>query len=239
MRELAAKTGLVLILIVIAACAGCTTQKTTIAPGDSGQGSSQKIPFSGSSSGGSFPPAGSTVNESQIRSDNFSWVEYKHTDSNKGITTDSTYRIEGKPEEYGGQPAYHSKTTITKADGSVRIDDVYWDPSKKDTLGGTMTVTSGGQTMATPIKPYKPAAGGTEFEESIPFTFEGAEPLTVPYGTYAEAGKYIKQFTPPGSTYEITETDWVVPGIAPPLKYIQYHGTDKNTYSVNELKAWG
>jgi len=239
MKDLPLKSSFLIILIIFVACAGCSTQKTMTSSGDSGQGSSPKVPFSGSSPGGSFPPVGSSVNESQIRSDNFSWVEYKHTDSNKGITTDSTYHIEGAPGDYGGQPAYHSKTTITKADGSVRIDDVYWDSSKKDTLGGTMTITSGGHTTVTPIQPYKRPVGGTEFEESIPFTFEGIEAVTVPYGTYAAAGKYIKQFTPPGSSDVITETDWVVPGIAPPLKYIQYHGTDKNTYSMNELKAWG
>ena len=236
-------SGLLIILIIAVAFAGCTTQTTSTKSGDFGQaspGGAGTGTSSGAPVGGSFPPKGSTVNSSEVFSENIKWVEYRHTDSNNGITTVSDYKIESGPSEFKGQPAYHTKTTITNADSSVIINDVYWDTSKKDILGGTMTFTANGVPTTSEIAPFKQknGIGGTEFENSIPLVFEGVEPVTVPFGTYDKAGKYVKKFTLP-NTGEITETNWVVHGVAPPLKYTQVIASEKGSYSMNELVAWG
>lgn len=154
------------------------------------------------------------------------------------MTSISDYRIETERTEYNGQPSFHTKTMITKEGGYVRFDDVYWDSRKKDTLGGYFTITSNGVTTRTTLAPYHRMTGGTEFAECIQIVFRGTEAVTVPYGSYPAAGKFEKSFSI-SATDIITETDWMVPGIAPPVKTLQVRNSDPGWYAMDEQVAWG
>jgi hypothetical protein len=106
----------VILLIAAAACSGCSTQQTLAKAGDFGAASSGgegEGVQSGSAGSGSFPPAGTVVNASQVFREDFSWVRFRHTESYNGKTTVSDYSTEGGAAVYDGQPVYHAKTTIT------------------------------------------------------------------------------------------------------------------------------
>lgn len=238
MRIVYPELGLVIILIFAMACAGCSTQMTSIKTGDFGQDSS--------GGAGTGVPAGSpdgpqpvvqpgiTVNASEVFGDHHDatyWVEYRTTNTFGGRVNTGTMKLENAHEDYQGTPAIHFRMTNTH-EGGTTVTDTYYDIPMTAVLGETTTWINNGridrieETSQDLLRQRR-----VKDKDQTVFTFVGFEPVTVPSGTYANAGRYT------APTGDGTSTYWVVPGVPMPVKDL-YRTPDGIEY-LKEMVRWG
>lgn len=222
-----------LILVVLAAaCAGCTGQPAATAAGNSVQETQQPVAAAETTPSAASPQqVGSTVSSKSIFGSGYSWMEYKTTSSYNGnqMTTDT--KTERSTGDYKGTPAVHLRMTTTSSGGMTSVYDIYYDTAMKTVLGGTMTMTVNGQTTTqdVPASQLQSQQGGN-FNSDYSMTFAGIEPVTVPAGKYAAASKYT------ASRNNIAMTYWAVSGVPVPVKYMS---TSSQGSSTAELVGWG
>ncbi len=225
--------GLVIILIIAVSFAGCTTQTTSTKAGNFGQASSGGAGTGAPAGSQPVMKPGTTVNSSDLFGDDTHstyWVEYRTTNTFGGTVNTGTMKLENSPGEYKGTPAIHFRMTNTH-DGLGTVTDTYYDIPRTAVLGETTTWMHNGQidrtdeTSRDQLQKRKVKA-----EDQTVYTFVGIESVTVPFGTYATAGKY----TAPSGTG--TDTYWFVPGIPMPVK--ELYRTSDGEYT-KEMVRWG
>ena len=181
--------GIILVIVIAAAFAGCTTSQTTPQTGGLGQGT--PVQGTAAPAGGSAPQAGSVVSGTSIfgSAQPYNWLEYKMS-MNTGGKQMATYM---KYEKSG-------KCTMRMEGEGIPGGSLTIDCSSK---GGQTPGGQGGQAQSNP----------NAFKSDVQFTFVGIEPVTVPAGTYATAQKYA--VTSQGNTM----TYWTAPGVPGFVKY--------------------
>jgi hypothetical protein len=207
-----------------------------------------------------------TENPVKIFNGDYHWVEYREISSvtmppNPRSSWIYSHRLERSTENYQGRPAVHFKTTtisdypeccindivtITK-DGSVYVEDTWFDTSTGRCLGGTLSGTIRGIAQPQEVMPednslietgsYGGWMGIMPFREvNMTLTDWGTESMTVPAGTYTDAWKLTGKF-PDGTPI----TFWVVPGVPVPVRYefSNKYLDGEDPLEVFELKGWG
>jgi hypothetical protein len=218
--------GLVALIIIGVACAGCTTQSTTAQTGDSGQSTQAATTAAASAS----QNVGSTTSSKSVFGTNYNWMEYKTTTTTGGkeVTTDT--KTERSTGDYKGTQAVHLKMTMTSS-GVNSVYDIYYDTGMKSVLGGTMTMTVNGQTITRDVPASQlQSQQGSNFSGDFTLTYAGIEPVTVPAGTFPAANKYTATVNNIGVTY------WSVSGIPVPVKW---SSSTSQGSSTAELVGWG
>jgi len=209
-----------------------------------------------------------TTTEPPIRIFNgeYHWVEYRENSSvtmppNPRSSWIYNHRLERSTDIFKGTPAVHYKTTtisyspeccindivtITK-DGSVYVEDTWFDASTGRYLGGTLSGTIKGTARPTEVMPedkslidtgsYGGWMGIMPFREvNMTLTDRGTESMTVPAGTYPDARKLTGKFHDGTSI-----TFWVAPGVPVPVRYefSNKYLDGEDPLEVFELKGWG
>lgn len=205
-----------------------------------------------------------TASPVKIFSGDYHWVEYRLINSvtmppNPRSQWEYNIKIERSNGAYKGTTAVRYKITITSdypelvgnsvtitKDGSIIVDDRYYETSSDGFLGGTETNTIKGILKpTTDILSYQHSRedepggwlGITPFGEmNISLVNVGSESMTVPAGTYPEARKYVGGFKD-GTPI----TFWVARGVPVPVKYEfpNKYQDGVNPFESFELEGWG
>ncbi|MCK9591642.1 MAG: DUF3108 domain-containing protein [Methanoregula sp.] len=207
-----------------------------------------------------------TKSTAKVFNGEYHWVEYRQNNSvtmppNPRSSWIYNIKLEKSTSAYKGTAAIHYKittisdypeccinetVTITR-DGSVFVEDTYFDASIDKFLGGTLSraikgVAQSPEEYTEDNMQFSPGAspggwmGFSPFSEmNITLTDQGTESVTVPAGTYRDTQKYSGKF------HDGTPiTFWVAPGVPVPVRYEfpnkYLDGVDP--FEVYELKAW-
>lgn len=263
----------ILLLITAVLLAGCTGQDEPAVPEQAQQIITPAGTLHGTVVITQAPQLVTTVQVTATKSTfrifngEYHWVEYRENYSvtmppNPRSSWIYNHKLERSTEIFKGSPAVHHKTTtisdypeccinntvtITK-DGSVFVEDTYFDASTGRCLGGTLSKTIKGaaqppdeipednRPMNTVIS-YGGWLGIIPFREvNLTLADGGTESVTVPAGTYPDARKLIGKFSD-GTPIMF----WVAPGVPVPVRY-EY--SDKyldgiDPLRVFELMGWG
>ncbi len=176
MRITWVSTGIIVIVIIAVALAGCTSQTTPATAAGAGKAEAAGTVSGGASgapAGGSALQPGSVVSGTGIfgAAPSYNWIEYK-TSMNTGGKAMTTYL---KIEKSG--------TCTMRMEG-------------EGLPGGSMTIdcsSKGGQAQA--------QSDPNDVKPDVKFIFVGIEPVSVPAGTYAAASKYTVTTQGLTSTY--------------------------------------
>jgi hypothetical protein len=171
----------------------------------------------------SKPKVGSIVSSSSVFSTDYKWVEYQMSDN-------SNLKIERSTDNYQGSPAIHEKFTFMSNSIISEVDDVYYDTTMKNILGGTKTMPDAyGQSFTQDISSFELSYTGLlDFSKDIILTYEGesSESITVPAGTYSNTDLYTN------SDSGVTSYYWMASGIPVPVK-------TQTSGSSMSLVGWG
>jgi hypothetical protein len=187
---------------------------------------------------------GDKVSSATVTSNNYTWYEYlKNTTSemppNGVVQTFAIDKTEYSNAEYDGEPAFLVKSTHnSKTQGWSSISELYYDTSRRVMLCGTRIMTDKDNKIKISIYPPEEGEGGNYgyFWKNITLTYQGTESVTVPAGTFPNAGKYTHHFD-----NDFDYTYWFVPGIPVPVlsqnpnRYIVGY----NGFESRELMDWG
>ncbi|MFA5237417.1 MAG: hypothetical protein WC362_06130 [Methanoregula sp.] len=194
----------------------------------------------------------------------YGWVEYRNNITqtlppNPRFQREIATKIEHSFGSYNGSQALHEKITqtfdystlinhqlVTTKNGDVAITDRFFNISTGKLLGGSISETINGvaqpevvfssgeylrdetPTSTTGIMPFG--------EMTITLTDLGAEPVTVPSGTYPSAEKYT------GTFHDGTPiTLWIASGIPVPVqfRFSNRHLDGEDPVQTFELIRWG
>lgn len=207
-----------------------------------------------------------TKSPARIFNGEYHWVEYRLKSSttmppNPRSSWLYNIKMERSAEVYNGSPANHYKTTIISdypvlandivtivKDGSISVEDLYFNPSTNSYLGGKYSETIKG--VLQPPQDYSEfnsrhnqvdSPGGwlgfSPFcEMNVTLADLGTESVIVPAGSYPDARKYSGKFRD-GTPI----TFWVAPGVPVPVRHeFPYKAMDGvDPFQSYELKGWG
>jgi hypothetical protein len=218
----------IMLIVFVVAIAGCSSKSPS---------SANSTPASGSSSPSSSQQVGSTVSSSSVFGTNYNWMQFQITNNYGGTEMNTTTKIEKSTGDYKGTPAIHQKMTSTTSNNGNVVYDIYYDTSKNNVLGGTMTMTINGQTMtqdipASQLSTQAPSSQITNFNQESSLTYAGTESVTVPAGTFQDTSKYTVSSNGNDITY------WVASGVPVPVKMTMTSSSAKGSTTF-ELMGWG
>jgi hypothetical protein len=223
--------GIVLVLIIIlTTVAGCTQSTPAAPPVTTLQVTEISTPHTPQITAPVIPAPISvttgqgitTANPVKIFNGEYHWAEYRENNSvtmppNPRSSWIYNHKIERSTGNYQGRPAVHytittisdypyladNVVTITK-DGSVFVDDAYYDVSTGRYLGGTLSSTIKGVVQPSETYPHDNSENNSQFtsgagpggwmglspfgEMTMTFTDQGTESVTLPSGTYYVLG---------------------------------------------------
>ncbi len=219
-------------MIVALAVSGCsggspTTNPTpTASPGTMG-GSATPTPAAG----------GVTSANQMFNMNNLNMYEYRLTTDTGGQKTTMTYKIEYSDSTYQGSPAKMTKMTYNMPGSGEMLVSLYHSKTDDHLLGGTYTITAGGQTMEMPI----PADQGSTYSQN-----DWAATTESSIGDTSLANAGTDTLTANGKQYTCTKYTWTSEGNdysvwytaqAPmPMKY-QWTDNKGNSWTM-ELLNW-
>lgn len=203
------------------------------------------------STGSSLTP-GTLVSKADLfGTPSLKWEEYKTTPEIKGLPRyEETTRHEYSNEVYDGKPVMHDNFTYviypsgtSPEDGQINIDDIYYDDLRNvvyyhrtviqnnEILENRELQINGLENRASPD-----CSGEMWAPE---YTYLGTETVTVPAGTFPNAGKYVEKITDdPMYGKNATSTHWFAPGVPVEVKRV-LEGSDKGIRFTDELTGWG
>ncbi len=214
---------IVLAILAVVAVAGCTsTTSPSTSPATTTPGGATTAPgtVTTAPAAGGLTTLGSAIDYSKIH-----WFEYQMT-TNAAAGGEATNMKMREDFNVDYQSAKANKVTMTMDTNSggtaaTTLITTYMDPTSGSSLGGHMTMSSGGQVLMDQDIPAGPAAStspGTPSSQDplqtyggSTLTSAGAESVTVPAGTYA-ATKYT------WTSADGSGTVWVAPSVPLPVK---------------------